>query len=98
MAFFNLQSGVKLALWLRCSLAADTGLSMESQSSLELSLGHTVHSEEEVDDVMREAERAGASIVKSGHKTLYGGYAGYFKDPGGHLWEVAFNPGFASLG
>jgi catechol 2,3-dioxygenase-like lactoylglutathione lyase family enzyme len=98
VAFFNLQSGMKLALWPRRSLAADSGLATQPPSSLEVSLGHNVASEKEVDDVMDEAERAGASIVKSGHKTLYGGYAGYFKDPDGHLWEVAFNPGFASLG
>ena len=53
---------------------------------------------QEVDDVMRQAERAGARMVKPAQKTFYGGYAGYFQDPDGHLWEVAFNPGFASLG
>jgi len=47
---------------------------------------------------MEQARKAGARIVKAGHATFYGGYAGYFQDPDGHLWEVAFNPGFASLG
>jgi uncharacterized glyoxalase superfamily protein PhnB len=52
----------------------------------------------EIDAVMRQAELAGAKIVKSAQATFYGGYAGYFQDPDGHLWEVAFNPGFAALG
>lgn len=98
VAFFNLQSGLKLALWPRKSLSADSGLPVQPPSALELSLGHNVSSEAEVNDVMRQAEQAGATIVKPAQKTFYGGYAGYFQDPDGHLWEVAFNPGFASLG
>ena len=98
VAFFNLKSGLKLALWPRKSLAADSGLPMQSPSAVELSIGHNVASQQEVDSVMRQAEQAGAKIVKSARPTFYGGYAGYFQDPDGHLWEVAFNPGFASLG
>ena len=98
VAFFNLQSGLKLALWPRKSLAADSGLPMYASSPPGFSIGHNVASETEVNDVMRQAERAGARIVKPAQKTFYGGYAGYFQDPDGHLWEVAFNPGFASLG
>jgi uncharacterized protein len=98
VAFFTLESGLKLALWPRASLSADTGLPMQAPSALELSIGHNVSSEQEVNTVMRQAERAGATIVKPAQKTFYGGYAGYFQDPDGHLWEVAFNPGFASLG
>jgi hypothetical protein len=98
VAFFNLKSGLKLALWPRKSLAADSGLPAQAPSATELSLGHNVASQQEVDAVMRQAEHAGAKIVKPAHATFYGGYAGYFQDPDGHLWEVAFNPGFASLG
>jgi len=98
VAFFNLQSGLKLALWPRKSLAADSGLPMHASSPPGFSIGHNVASETEVNDVMRQAERAGARIVKPAQKTFYGGYAGYFQDPDGHLWEGAFNPGFASLG
>jgi uncharacterized protein len=98
VAFFNLQSGLKLALWPRQSLSADSGLPTQPPSALELSLGHNVASEQEVNDVMRQAELAGARIVKAPQRTFYGGYAGYFQDPDGHLWEVAFNPGLASLG
>ena len=98
VAFFNLQSGLKLALWPRKSLSADTGLTVQEPGATELSIGHNVSSEEEVDAVMRQAAQAGARIVKPAHATFYGGYAGYFQDPDGHLWEVAFNPDFASLG
>ena len=98
VAFFNLQPGLKLALWPRKSLAADTGLPLQAPSATELSMAHNVASQEEVDAVMRQAEQAGARIVKRAQPTFYGGYAGYFQDPEGHLWEVAFNPGFESLG
>jgi len=98
VAFFNLQPDLKLALWPRKSLSADSGVPMQKPSALELSIGHNVSSREEVDSVMQQAERAGAKIVKSAQPTFYGGYAGYFQDPDGHLWEVAFNPGFESLG
>jgi len=98
VAFFNLQPGLKLAVWPRKSLAADSGLPPQAPSALELSIGHNVSSREEVDSLMRQAEQAGARIVKAAQPTFYGGYAGYFQDPDGHLWEVAFNPGFASLG
>lgn len=98
VAFFNLKSGLKLALWPRQSLAADSGLPLQPRSATEFSLAHNVASQDEVDAVMRQAEQAGAAIVKPANATFYGGYAGYFQDPDGHLWEVAFNPGFASLG
>ena len=98
VAFFNLKPGLKLALWPRKSLSADSGLPLQAPSATEFSLGHNVASQLEVDSVMRQAEQAGARIVKSARATFYGGYAGYFQDPDGHLWEVAFNPGFSSLG
>jgi catechol 2,3-dioxygenase-like lactoylglutathione lyase family enzyme len=98
VAFFNLEFGLKLALWPRKSLAADSGLPLRDRSSTEFSLAHNVASQQEVEAVMRQAGRAGAKIVKPAQPTFYGGYAGYFQDPDGHLWEVAFNPGLASLG
>ena len=98
VAFFNLESGLKLALWPRKSLSADSGLPLQVASSTDFSLAHNVASQQGVDVVMQQAERAGAKIVKVAQATFYGGYAGYFQDPDGHLWEVAFNPGFASLG
>ena len=98
VAFFNLESGLKLALWPRKSLSADSGLPLQKPSSTEFSIAHNVASREEVDAVIEQARQAGARIVKPAQETFYGGYAGYFQDPDGHLWEVAFNPDFASLG
>ncbi len=92
VAFFELQGGSLLALWPRTSLARDTGLPLSPKSPTELSLGHNVRSQEEVHTVMAQAERAGARIVKVPGPTFWGGYSGYFQDPDGHLWEIAWNP------
>lgn len=95
VAFFDLQSGLKLALWPRASIAHDTGLAVSRPSATDLTIGHNVASKADVDAVMAQAGRAGATIVKPAHDTFYGGYAGYFRDPDGHLWEVAWNPQWA---
>lgn len=92
VAFFDLQAGLKLALWPRQSLANDSGLPMSPACATELSLGHNVASRAEVDAAMELAARAGATIVKPAQPTFWGGYAGYFQDPDGHLWEVVWNP------
>ena len=92
VAFFDLQAGLRMAVWAREDLAHDAGVAKSPRSSTELSLGHNVRSEAEVDDVMGRAEKAGATIVKRAVRTFWGGYAGYFADPDGHLWEVVYNP------
>lgn len=92
VAFFELAHGLRLALWPRASLAHDSGLAVGPRSATEFCLAHNVASREEVDEVMGQAQGAGAAIVKPAHTTFWGGYAGYFQDPDGHLWEVAFNP------
>ncbi|HJQ12414.1 MAG TPA: VOC family protein [Gemmatimonadaceae bacterium] len=92
VAFFDLEKGLKLALWPRKSLAADSGLPVSARSATEFTLAHNVSSKSEVDSVMKQAEKAGAVIVKNAMDTFYGGYAGYFQDLDGHLWEVAWNP------
>ena len=92
VAFFDLQAGLRLALWPRASLAHDAGLPLEMPSATEFSLGHNVASKAEVDAVMEAARRAGGRIVKPAQDTFWGGYAGYFQDPDQHLWEVAWNP------
>lgn len=92
VAFFDLQGGLKLALWPRRSMAHDSGLPLGSPSATEFSLGHNVASKAEVDAVMAQAAQAGAVIVKPAGDTFWGGYAGYFQDPDQHLWEVAWNP------
>lgn len=94
VAFFDLQSGLKLAVWPRKSLAHDSGLTFAGRSAIEFGLGHNVSSKAEVDAVMAQAGSAGAVIVKSAQDTFWGGYAGYFQDPDGHLWEVVWNPQF----
>ena len=92
VAFFDLQNGLKLALWPRTSIARDAGLSPGAPSATELTIGHNVASRAEVDEVMSQARRAGAAIVRPAADTFWGGYAGCFQDPDGHLWEVAWNP------
>lgn len=92
VAFFDLQSGLKLALWPRTSLAHDCGVAPQPPSATEFSIGHNVTSRQEVDTVMAQARQAGARIVNPAHDTFWGGYAGYFQDPEGHLWEVVWNP------
>jgi catechol 2,3-dioxygenase-like lactoylglutathione lyase family enzyme len=92
VAFFDLDGGLRLALWPRASLAHDTGLPVGPHSGTEFALAHNVRSAGEVDAVMAQARKAGATITKPAAKTFWGGYAGYFQDPAGHLWEVAFNP------
>ena len=94
VAFFDLENGMKLALWPRKSLAKDAGMRVTPASPTEFSIGHNVASEKEVDAVMEQAKKAGAKIIKPAQKTFWGGYAGYFQDPDGHLWEVAWNPFF----
>lgn len=90
--FIELQSGLKLALWPRKSMAHDLGVPLQPQTSTEFTIGHNVNSRKEVDEVMEQAKRAGAKIIKPAIDTFWGGYAGYFQDPDGHLWEVVWNP------
>ena len=92
VVFIQLQAGVSLALWPRASIAHDSGLPVTPRSATEMTLGHNVRSREDVDAVMAQAEKAGATIVKRANETFWGGYAGYFQDPDGHLWEVVWNP------
>jgi catechol 2,3-dioxygenase-like lactoylglutathione lyase family enzyme len=96
VSFFDLQAGLKLALWPRKSIARDTGITSGSPTPTEFTIGHNVSSKAEVDAVMDQAKAAGAAIAKPAHDTFWGGYAGYFQDPDGHLWEVAWNPQWAA--
>lgn len=92
VAFFDLSNGVNLAIWDQNDLAHDSGLTKAPASSTSFSIGHNVSQRSEVDEVMEQARQAGAAIVKPAQETFYGGYAGYFTDPDGHLWEVVWNP------
>lgn len=94
VAFFELSGGLKLAIWAQTDLAHDTGLPLTPPSPTAFSIGHNVARREEVDEVMAQARAAGAEILKPAQETFWGGYAGYFRDLDGHLWEVAWNPDF----
>src|SRR5690606_7190046 len=81
VAFFDLQSGLKLAIWNRKDIAHDAGINQTPKSPTEFTIGHNVWSKEEVDMVMEQADKAGAVITVPAHDTFWGGYAGYFQDP-----------------
>ena len=92
-AFFQ-ANGIVLVLWSREKLASDMGVVDEGASWGGFALAHNVASDAEVDSVIREAGAHGAEITRTPAPTFYGGYAGAFRDPDGHVWEVAHNPGF----
>lgn len=92
VAFIDLQPGLRLALWPRSSIAHDTGLPLTAPCATEMTLGYNVASRSEVYAVMQLAESAGAHVIKAACDTFWGGYAGYFQDPDGHVWEVVWNP------
>lgn len=87
--------GSALVLWGRDRLALDCGLEDSSPTGFGgIVLAHNVRSEHEVDEILRAAEDAGATITRPPARTFYGGYAGIFQDLDGHPWEIACNPGF----
>jgi uncharacterized protein len=95
VVFFELEGGLKLAIWPRKSLAHDTSLPVSPgvrNNPPTFSIGHNVGSKVAVDALMAQAEKSGANIVKPAQDTFWGGYGGYFQDPDGHLWEVVWNP------
>lgn len=93
VAFFGLR-GVWLALFSRAALAEDARVSSEGTGFRGVTLAHNVKTKAEVETVLAQAERAGARIVKPAQEAFWGGYSGYFEDPDGFLWEVAYNPHF----
>jgi predicted lactoylglutathione lyase len=87
--------GQALVLWARDDLAEDSGIDDDGADGFGgIALAHNVRSREEVDEVVGVAEAAGATVTKRPRETFYGGYAGSFTDPDGHVWEIAYNPGF----
>ena len=93
IAFFHLK-GTWLALYPSGALAEDACLPPERARIGSLTLAHNVHNQEEVDQVIAQALAAGARLLKPAADTSWGGYSGYFTDPDGHPWEVAWNPFF----
>lgn len=92
VAFFN-AGGLVIGLWGETKLAADAGVSDDRKGAFKgFALAFNARSAEEVDEIFGRLERAGARIPKPPHKTYWGGYSGYFADPEGNAWEVAYNP------
>jgi hypothetical protein len=93
VAFFTL-NGSWLGLFGREALAEDAQVSPAGSGFSGFALAHNVESEAQVDELLAQAVAAGATLAKPGQKVSWGGYTGYFKDPDGHLWEIAHNPFF----
>ncbi|WP_041921590.1 VOC family protein [Hyphomicrobium denitrificans] len=91
VTFFD-AGGVVLALFGRDALAEDASVPADGSGFSGFALAHNVNSEADVDRTLSEAVAAGAKLLKPGQKVFWGGYSGYFSDPDGHLWEVAYNP------
>lgn len=91
VAFFEMR-GMWLSLYAREALAEDATVSPEGSGFRGFTLAHNVRSPDAVDRLLAEAVAAGATLVKPGQKVFWGGYSGYFGDPDGFLWEVAWNP------
>jgi uncharacterized glyoxalase superfamily protein PhnB len=92
VAFFDLQNGLKLAIWPRKELAHEAKVSLGPRSATEFTLGHNLGSKAELDAVIAQVKKAGATITDPPHDAFWGGYTGSFQDLDGHLWEVAWNP------
>jgi uncharacterized protein len=95
VAFFELNDDLILAVWPARSLAKDAKIDPTKARLGAVSIGHIVKSKADVDAVMKEAARAGAVVTDPPSDRFWGGYSGYFHDPDGHLWEVAYNPAFS---
>jgi hypothetical protein len=93
IVFFQL-GGAALALYPRSELAKDANVSPDGQGFSGISLAYNTRNRQEVDSVLLQAEAAGAKILKPAQEAFWGGYSGYFADPDGFLWEVAWNPSF----
>jgi hypothetical protein len=92
VVLFDLDNGMILGLYERKNLAWDSNLALQPESATEFSIGYFVNSRQEVDAIMEQAKKAGATITKPGQKAFWGGYNGYFQDLDGHLWEIGYNP------
>jgi predicted lactoylglutathione lyase len=83
-----------IVLWGRTKLAEDSGIEDDGGSFGGMALAQNVRSRDEVDAIVAAAAAAGATVTRPPSETFYGGYAGVFRDPDGHVWEIAHNPGF----
>lgn len=94
VAFYQL-NGLVLALWTRPDLAEDANIADTGAAFGGMALAFNTRSHDEVDEILAEAAAAGGTIAKPAKEVVWGGYSGYFADPDGHAWEVAWNPGWA---
>ncbi len=92
VAFFDLQGGLRLALFPRADLALDAKVTQGAPAATEFTLAHNAGSKAEVDAIMGKAKNAGATITDPAHDRPWGIYSGYFQDPDGHLWEIMWVP------
>jgi uncharacterized protein len=92
VVFFHMNDDLILALYPAHSLAKDANITPTDARLGAVSIGHIVNSKDEVDAIMKAAENAGAVITDPARTRFWGGYSGYFHDPDGHLWEIAWNP------
>jgi predicted lactoylglutathione lyase len=90
-------NGVVLVLWGRDKLADDMGIADDRDGWGGIALAHNVGSREQVEAITERAREAGATVTREPAETFYGGYAAGFRDPDGHAWEIAHNPGFSLL-
>jgi catechol 2,3-dioxygenase-like lactoylglutathione lyase family enzyme len=91
VAFFNMNDDLILALYPSASLSKDAKIAATPTRLGAVSIGHIVKSKADVDAVMRQAQEAGAVVTDPARDRFWGGYSGYFHDPDGHLWEIAWN-------
>jgi len=94
LALFDLQHGLKLAIFPRADVALDARVPLNAPNATECTIGHYLKSKAEVDMVMEQARQAGATITDQAHDRPWGIYSGYFQDLDGHLWEVVWDPRF----
>ncbi|KQX72311.1 MULTISPECIES: VOC family protein [Aeromicrobium] len=95
VAFYQLSNGLVLAIWSRDELAADARTTDTGATFSGISIAFNTRSHDEVDDVLAAVEAAGGAVTKPAEEQVWGGYSGYFADPDGHPWEVAYNPGWS---
>ncbi len=92
IVFFELRGGLMLGLYRRSDLAKDATIADGPRSSTEFSLGYATKTREDVDNVLKRAKEAGATLTQKPYDRPWGVYSGYLKDPDGHLWEITHDP------
>ncbi|MCW2830849.1 MAG: hypothetical protein JWP31_1541 [Aeromicrobium sp.] len=92
VAFYQLSNGLVLAIWSRDELALDARVNDTGATFSGMTIAFNTRSHDEVDEILAQVVAAGGAVTKPATEQVWGGYSGYFADPDGHPWEVAFNP------